>query len=538
MYSLKEPVENKLQKSSSLSWKFVGRAVVLIATIAKSASGYSAQYFVDPVAGNDANAGTAQVSPWKTIPGMRLTNNSDFLRTNWGAITSANRIKAGDFIDIKAGTSMTSTIGGSLLISSTFYDNGTSTLPITIRVSSTWPAANGHFTYNATGMTPTFNGGTIDILFRDYIKIQGANATRNFRLINSTASNALQVIGTSSTPNRGFGLSFSEVAFSPNRGVMLAWANDWIISNVVSHDHGNLGFDIGGSADQVNNNGLISDSEAYAINFTNCASLGGLCHGFGLYGSTNITFKNCKARNNGRDGFDFGSVGNNATSTALVVNSASYDNGEDGFGANGSEEQTSKMNTYYYINSVAFNNGQAGWDIYEAADVYLLHVIAHHNGNQNGFGGNFMIYSNASGPTTWTTKVTIRNSIGYKPKTYANVYSYQANGRPTVIDSDYNIFVPRSSDSETFAETPYATGFTYTSPPSWKGPHDKVGIAHDPGFTAISTASFAGNNYRLLNTTGPAINSGLYWNVAPSAILQDKANINRANPPEIGMYEK
>ena len=319
---------------------------------------------------------------------------------------------------------------------------------------------------------------------------------------------------------------------------MLAWANDWTISNVKSHDHGNLGFDIGGSGDQVNNNGLISDSEAYAINYTNCASSQGLCHGFGLYGSTNITFRNCKSRNNGRDGFDFGSVGNNAPSSALVVNSESYDNGEDGFGANGSEEQANKMNTYYYINSVAFNNGQDGWDIYEAADVYLLHVIAHHNGNQNYFGGNFMIYSNASGPTTWTTKVTIRNSIGYKPKSHANVYMYNSNGRPTVIDSDYNIFIPRASDGEVFAETPWANEFTYTTPPSWKGPHDKVGIAHDPGFTALSTTSFATNNYRLLNTTGPAINAGLFTTVAPSAILQDKANITRANPPEIGMYEK
>ena len=530
---------NELRGGYAVKLQFLLKLLVGLIAMFPISYANAATYYVNPVSGNDASAGTAVTSAWKTIPGTRTTNNSNYLRTNWGLITSANRVKAGDIINVAGGTTMTSTIGGSLLISSDFYDDGTSALPITIKVfTTTGFGTTGPFTYNAAGMTPTWNGGSIDVLFRNFIRIQGIGATSRFHLTNSTAANSLQVIGTSTNPIKGFSLSFAEVSLSPFRGVMLAWANDWTISNVISRNHGNFGFDIGGSADQTNNNGLIVDSEAHSINYTGCAGAQGLCHGFGLFGSTNITFRNCKARNNGRDGFDFGSVGNNATSTALVVNSESYDNGEDGFGANGSSEQSSKMNTYYYVNSVAFNNGAAGWQVYEAADVYLYHVIAHHNGNQSGFGGNFMFYSNVSGTDTWTTKITMRNSIGYKPKSYANVYSYQANGRPTVIDSDYNIFVPRTSDTETFAETPWATGFTYSSPPAWVGPHDKLGLASNPVFTAISTTSFAGNNYRLLNASGSAYNAGLFTNVAPSAILQDKVNVTRANPPDIGMYEK
>jgi hypothetical protein len=444
---------------------------------------------VDPASGNDGNSGTTQSAAWKTIPGTKTRNASGWLRSAWGSISSSSKVKSGDTIYIRGGTTMSSSTGGHLVIDSTFYDNGTSNNPISIQVSPTW--GTGSFTYDGAGMTIPNWYTLVMLQSRDHIKFGGASASRSFVIKNISGSGVWGLIaqGRSSQHQKGIRLAYLEVTGSSFAGLGMAWTDDWVVSDSLAYNNANMGFSAGNMDDQTAINGLFVDSEAYGNGAT--GSSGDLRHGFGLYGSRDITFLRCYSHDNGRDGFDFGTTSNAAASSAYVVDSSSYNNGEDGFGTNGAYDRAGVENKSIFVNTVAFGNSQAGWNIYAGATAELYHVIAHHNGSQNSFGGNYMVYSEKYGNDIYSTRVTMRNSIGYKPKSYANVYSYNSGGAQTYISSDYNIFVPRSSNSEVLAETPFGSTYTYSNPPSWSGPHDKFGPSYAPSVAKLCTSSFA-----------------------------------------------
>mgnify|MGYP003694104777 CR=1 FL=1 len=112
--------------------------------------------------------------------------------------------------------------------------------------------------------------------------------------------------------------------------------------------------------------------------------------GFGVYGSTGITFLRCRAHGNRRDGFDFGTTSNTHDASATILNSQTYDNGEDGFGMSGG---TAGTTTFTVINSVAFNNAGSGAQIYNGVTATLYHNVFHHNANASNFSGNILTYS-------------------------------------------------------------------------------------------------------------------------------------------------
>jgi hypothetical protein len=499
-----------------------GIVTVLAGFAFNPAGALAATYYVDPATGSDSNAGTSQTAPWRTIPGTRTATDSGWLRTAWGGITTSAKVSAGDVINIKAGTTVTSSTGGRLAIDSTYFNNGTAAAPIIIQVSTSW--GSGNFTYDFTGITvPAYLAG-IHVASRNYIQIKGASG-RRFVVLDS-GQLGVQAYGNGATHSLGIVFDYLEIGNSQGFGLNMSYTDGFTVSNSLSHDNRRVGFVVGGANDENSNGGTLSDNEAY----NNGIGSTDLAHGFGLYGSTNITFIRDASHNNGRDGFDFGTTSNSNDSSATVIDSSSYDNGEDGFGTNGGTSGT-PSNLSTYINTVAFNNAQSGWNIYSGARSFLYNCIAHNNGSQSGYGGNFMIYSEAL-----VTTAVLRNCIGYKPKAYANVYSYNSGGLATTIDSDYNIFVPRSSNAEVFAETPFGSAFTYTNKPSWSGPHDKVGIAYAPNFVSVGTTSFASNNYRLASGTGSAANAGVTITGSPAS-TNDRDGYVRANPPEIGMYE-
>lgn len=487
------------------------------------ASALAATYYVDPSAGNDVNSGT-QAAPWKTIPGTRTASDSGWLRSAWGAISSSNRIKAGDVIEIKAGTSFTSSFAGRLLINSTFYDSGTSSSPITLAVSSTW--GSGNVTYNGSGMSIGQWDAIVMLTQRDHIRLQGADNSRRLIINGGSRSKfgAIRSEGNYSASQNGVQFNYLNVT-NASHGLLLGWSDNWTISNTIAHGNGSMGIDIGAATDYVTKNGVISDSEAYGNGYDDNGNAStDLAHGFGVYAGQNIRFLRCKAYQNGRDGFDFGTTTNSNDASVTVIDSASYDNGEDGFGLNAGDTPN-VVGTF--INTVAYNNGQAGWDIYHGPKAYLYHVVAHNNGGSS-FGGNILAYSGVSQPT----RITVKNSIFYKPR-YAQFGSYTGNF--PVVTSDNNIYVPRSSNSEVFSEQPFGSTQTYSSPPSWIGANDKLGTSFDPRFVAAGTSSFASNDYHL-QSTSPAINAGQYLS-SPSEAAKDKDGKVRGNPPEIGMYE-
>jgi hypothetical protein len=492
-------------------------------------------YYVDPTAGNDFNAGTSQATPWKTIPGTRTTNNSDFLHNSWGNIVKWNMyIQPGDIIELKAGTSITSAEGGRLLVDGNFFKNGTSTNPIVIRVSSSW--GTGNFMYNASGMTIPAYSSAVVIDRIDYVQIRGADAAKRFSVVNASGGGwGIIASGLSGTRQVGVVLDYLELANNSYGGSSISSSDNWTISNSIAHNNGSIGFDTGGINDMNANNGFYSDDESYN-NGGN--STGGIAHGFGLYASTNITYLRCTSYNNNRRGFDFGTVSNTNNASATVINSSAYTNGEDGFAANGGTMGTQVFN---YINVISFNNASSGFSVYDGPIVGIYHSVAHSNGVRSSFGGNIAMFTDAGFPPP---HITLRNNIFYKPKTFVQIYEYDSPGGDPVVSSDNNIYVPRSFDNEFGFEFPYGTDISYTNPPAFIGANDKLGTAKDPGFvSAGSTTNFLANDYHLSSNTSLAISSGAILSSITSdptllnIIAKDRDGKTRSSPPDIGAYQ-
>jgi hypothetical protein len=134
-------------------------------------------------------------------------------------------------------------------------------------------------------------------------------------------------------------------------------------------------------------------------------------------------------------------------------------------------------------------------------------------------------------------QITLRNNIFYKPKRFAQISSYNSPGGNPVINSDYNIYVPRFSNGETGFDYPWGTYRSYTSPPAFIGTHDKLGLAYDPGFVAsASTTDFASNNYHLSSSSSSASNAGVTLS-GISRAATDRDGRVRGNPPDIVPYE-
>ncbi|MEN8129069.1 MAG: hypothetical protein ABFS45_02500 [Pseudomonadota bacterium] len=489
-------------------------------------------YYVDPANGNDDYPGTSKNAPWKSIPGTRMVNDQAWLRTAWGAITNSNKIQAGDVIELKAGTTFNSSIGGKVLINSEFYENGIFNKPIIIRVSSTW--GEGHTQIDAQGINLSKYSAFISVESRNNVHLSGANESRLLQVKNIKGEGVwgISLWGTKDDKQKGIHLSYTEVSHSDYGGVTIGYSDNWLVSKARSHHNKSIGFDVGGINDQHADNGEYRDTEAFANGTKGSTDI---AHGFGLYGATNITYRRCKAYANVRDGFDFGTVGNDKASNAMVIQSIAFDNGEDGFGVNGAYDAAGVDNTFTYIRSIAYNNNQTGWNIYGGADAFLYHVISHHNGSQKYFGGNFMIYSSIAESSVYTTSATIRNSVGFAPKRHVNIYSYDSGGIETRIDSDFNIFVPRVKDAESFSELPYGTMDSYGEPPSWIGKNDCIGMRCDPKFVRVDTTDFSHNDYHLAPDS-PAIDAGMFLNIPPHSPLQID-NVDRLDTPDIGIYE-
>lgn len=135
------------------------------------ADAWSATYYADPAVGSDANAGTVQTAPWKSVPGMSGASS-------WGAVTSGNKVAAGSVIDVKAGSTFT---GKRWLIDTTYYATGTASARTTIRVSPTW--GTGNVVVDGTGASvPQYNGGVQISSGINYLTITGADATKRIEI--------------------------------------------------------------------------------------------------------------------------------------------------------------------------------------------------------------------------------------------------------------------------------------------------------------------------------------------------------------------
>lgn len=479
-------------------------------------------YFVDPSAGNDSNAGTSTGAAWATLPGWGST-------TTHGAFTSGNKIPVGSVIEIKAGTTLT---GQRWIVNSTYFAQpANSGQRITVQVSSSW--GSGNFVIDGTGATvPAFNGG-IQIASMSYITITGADATRRFVWKNYTAPSGMlwyQGSGTegNSTRDSFNELKWFEVHHCTGYGLDNYFNADYLYQDGLAHDCGAVegqpagkssGIILGDTADGAGERGIIRRVRSYNNGLAATANDGSVSFGIQQTGGKSLRYEDCEWDHNGRDGSDNGRADNAGNSDITFVNNFSHDNGEDGFGLNSGPTGTV---TAIHINTTSCRNGQANWTTYDGAHVELYNCL--------GFGGT-MFHAFVSTPA-FSPVPTIKTRNCYFRTSGLMFHYYQpTNGRPT-IDTDYCLWVPNASNSQTFDDdasstfaSPITTGWT-------RGAHDHTGIAFAQAF--INTAT---DDYHLADSTGTCNNTGLDLSNTPTGVNTDKDSVARSSPPDIGPYE-
>jgi hypothetical protein len=494
-----------------------------------------ATYYIDFAAGDDTAIGTDTSHAWRTIPGTRNTGNTDWIRANavWGpgagTITQANKVSAGTVFVLKAGTTHDSTNGGMIRINSTYYDTATVGNPITIQVSNSW--GSGNVTIDGTGITIASWTGLIAIDDRNYIYILGDS--NNHLIIRDATERGINVYGSNSPHLTGFHLRYVDfMSCASDAGLNLSYCDDFEIRDCTASLNNSLGFCLGGVADQNCNNGSFIDCVA-----DDNGQGEDLPHGFGQYGSTNITYLRCESKNHPRDGFDFGTSSDTHDSSAICINCIAHDNGEDGFAGNGG---TAGIRTFYYINCISYHNsqdtGNGGFMCYSGyVTAYYYHCISANNGV------NWEAFDEGAGPCT----VYIKNCIGYKP-VYMQIECYHtAVGGVTNFYNDYNLWVPSGAEPwNHFAQLDLLVGtanmyLNGTSRPTNWTTEDYSNIIEDDEHSLWNRDpdfDDAPDNDYHIGANSWCLNAGIYLS-SPTEVLEDKDGISRSDPPEIGAYE-
>ncbi|OPY69482.1 MAG: hypothetical protein A4E57_01169 [Syntrophorhabdaceae bacterium PtaU1.Bin034] len=387
----------------------------------------SAVYYVDPQNGSDSNPGT-QALPWKNIPGTCELDNSGFL-TPSGWV----RVNAGDTIRIKSGT----TIHNRLHIDSTWYQNGTSSAPITVRRDESW--GTGPVVFDGGQQTLGVWDSLVFIYSRDYITLDGI--TENGIIIQNSRARGFQATGTSETA-RMVGLKARNLKLYNNLyfNVYLQRQDSFLLENL-DIDGNKQDSDLSGGLQIGDNtygcsNGRVVNCKSYNHGDTPGSQTGGTDAriGFWLTNSSNVTYENCVAYNNEGNGFDAGVVGSPPSAIAnniKYVNCEAYNN-SNGFSSN--LDDIPGTTGFWYVNSIARDNSGAGWMIYNGAAAYLYNCLT--------TGHVWGMYVDAPAYQNRNTVVDIKNTIFYKnSKSSGNnwdIWVHRADD--LVLTSDYNHF--------------------------------------------------------------------------------------------------
>lgn len=475
----------------------------------------AATYYVDPQSGNDTNPGISKTAPWKSVPGM--TGGSA-----WGAITSDKKVSAGTIIEIKAGAIFT---GKRWVIDKTYYQTGTDTSPIIVRVSPTWDS--GNVVIDGRGaIVPKWNGG-IQVTDLSHIVITGVDAARRIEIKNYSAhANILHYAGSETARATGNQLSWFDCHHSSNYCVSNARQDSLLYEDGIAHDSGALegggkpingtGVIMGDGDDATGDNNVVRHVISYNNGHGATTNDGSVSFGFQISAGVNTLFDSCEAYGNGRDGFDGGRVDNNGNASMTFLNSSSHDNHEDGFGL--SAGPTGNV-TAIHINTIAVNNGQANWTIYDGARIEIYYAIGVASAaNIHAF----MSYANWPAPN-----VKIRNSYmgTINGGRQIHYYNQAKNGYPA-FDSDHNLWVPSASHGDDFDDDGAAS---YITPPKWRGKHDKYGVTYKD-----ATLS------RLADSARKPENANRYFGIyltSPLGVNIDRKGKARPNPPTIGPFE-
>lgn len=497
--------------------RYVSLAFAALLFSLRSPEIFAGTFYVDSATGSDRNSGLTKTSAWKSIPG---TDGA----IRWGTFNSENKIPAGTTIEIKAGALFS---GKRWVIDKTFFQSGTATRPVTIRVSPSW--GSGNVVFDGRGaIVPIWQGG-VQITELSYVVIAGADAFRRIEIKNYLAhANILHYNRSNNGAAVGNQLKWFDCHHSSNYCVDNSWQDNLLYEDGIAHNNGALegdtamqgtGIIMGDVNDATGKNNIIRRVTSYRNGSNSKSNDGSMSFGFQITGGEGTRFESCEAFENGRDGFDAGRVDNAGDASMTFINTYSHDNREDGFGL--SSGPTGNVNAVH-INTIASNNGQANWTVYDGAHIEIYHAAARASA------ANFHTFRTYRHWPAATIK--IRNSyLSTSPSAVQIKYYKLVENGNSKFDSDYNVWVPNTSDNEFFDDNKLNK---YSIPPNWRGTHDKFGISFLEAILNLSA-----QNPGITTNGGKIRSRGIYLS-SPNGVNIDRNGTARANSPAIGPFSE
>jgi hypothetical protein len=491
---------------------------------------YPAAYYVDFDNGNDSNNGTSTSNAWLNLPGTRRKDDTGFLTNNWAII------KAGDTIYIKGGTIHNSSRGGRISINPTYYNNGTAENYVSIQVSNSW--GSGNVAIDGTEITLPKWTPLFYIDARSYIEVKGFSTSSQIMIQNSTGP-AFQAVGRMGAHQLGIKLRYMQFNFSSsvshNTACDFSYSDNFEVRDCVASYNDHLGFSVGGINDQNCDGGKFYDCIAHHNGQSaQCTPNHETCHGFGLFGCTNMEYWRCISYNNSLRGFDFGTASNTNLVTAKLIDCTAYNNGEDGFAASG-VNLGYPIATVYWINCISYNNNETGFHIYEGVTGYMYHCVSYGNKHYGLYCSGPM---SMAGTTVYMGNCILSNNgrspvCAYLIPNLAlhfqnNLYERGTSALDYLILWNYG----RSENQRNYTWTGENNLSKWKSEmsPNDADSHDSVGDGWQSKFVNPATADFH------LGATSNCINAGVYLS-SPAGIQIDRDGNSRGNPPSIGAYE-
>lgn len=522
-----------------------GLALIVAAALAAAAAPratLAATYYVDPATGSNDNAGTAPAQAWRNPPGTRTANNGGFISSNWGGITSSNKIACGDVILLKGGATQTSAQGGAWRIDPTYYASCTASQRIALRVAtaSEWPGSAGPFTLDGTGVTPTsdpsygFSDKTalISVSNRNFIELRGAGATQRLIVRRSPSwSIVVTCNGACGAPGQGFRGDYWELADGVDGFNIGAW-NQWQVSNSIGHHIQHGPWQTGLNNDwKVDQGGFVNveayDSGCGSAVAQSCTNGNGREDLFFFVGGRGLWCVDCKAYRGGERGVNTGVIQDGNMGGDFIYrfrNLRAWDNGSSCVGSgphycaaagiyiSGNDFADANTSRNYVMGAVLFRNGDMGAGAYGGGAIEVWNALTLNTNWKRNDTGSYMFDRTAR-------DVRVFNSIDVRDgSTNAKTFGWgNANGAlpqkqytPTSLG---NCFRPASGDGEPIGVndgTGWPGSGTYAAPPSWlPAASNTVGMACDPRYGTLNLTTYGANSYTL-GAGSSAIDAGRF----------------------------
>lgn len=461
----------------------------------------AASYFVDLDAGSDSNDGTSTGTAWRTIPGTRNSGDTAYVVSAWGSITTGNKVAAGDTINLKSGTTLTSGEGGRMNVTTDYYSSSaTLANPITIKRDTSW--GSGSTTFDGTSITLAGAGELCGQIYINVagVKVDGNGGTNGFVFKHSPKD------GVASEPASNIEGPSVYSCYFTNCGTLYASSEETTEGSIrIKRGHSGEIFNCSMDGNGNKFQGIcFGDGSRHVWNYTvsNCFALrfsGNNDAGIGFKAfNSQITFINSKA-NNCYKGFDLGeSSGANSNILYKVIGCETV-NSTNGINMSGfgGASYTGTVN-FYIINCIVRDAPEAGSRIYAGPfNAYVIGTVYDNcGGSAFGTGSLGITPDNSVNPDLSVVRAYVYNTILYKPSsTYCNLFveNYAQNTNDFELDSNYNSWVQRASE-----EAVYWSQLNANPPPGPNAVTFAYG-ANGPGKTS-------GNWYSWYsyNTTAPS----------------------------------